>query len=326
MMVNCFGAEGLIAAVILDLIFGDPHSLPHPVRWMGSLISKMEGILYPSGRKFQAWELKVRGLLLVICVVTTSGLTCWGILWLTVFLFPPAVYIIAIWIAYSTIAMKSLYVETHRVIQAIGEGNIEKARQSLSFIVSRDTENLGEAEILASVLETFSENISDGVVAPLFYLALGGPVLAVIYKALNTLDSMIGYKNERYLHFGQFAARLDDLANFVPSRVTGWLIVLSAWVLKLDWRETLRIMRRDCRKVASPNAGYPQAAMAGALGVRLGGCYSYFGRPVQKPFMGIGRKRIEVTDYHRALQVYAVVCFLSVLFAVVIRFFICRMA
>ncbi len=205
----------------------------------------------------------------------------------------------SVWLAFTLLATRSLHHETSRVVASLREGKLDLARSQLSWLVSRDTGHLDREGVMRATLETLSENISDGVIAPLFYLALGGPLLALLYKTVNTLDSMVGYKNDRYLSFGKAAARLDDLLNYLPARLSGLLIVVGAAVLRgaapmvgsaslrrLDCRRGLQIMRRDGRCLSSPNAGIPQAAMAGVLGVSLGGPTSYFGTLVDKPTMG----------------------------------------
>jgi adenosylcobinamide-phosphate synthase len=266
-------ASELTLGAVLDLIIGDPRWLPHPVQGIGLLVRGLENSIR------RIWQGRLAGLVLVLIVVTAvSGFVTVTLRWGG---FPIAVY----WI-FSSIAVRSLDDHALQVIAALNSGNLEQARERLSRIVGRDTQQLSGAEITRAVFETVAENMSDGIVAPLFFLALLGIPGMVAYKAINTMDSMIGYKNERYLHFGWAAARLDDLANYLPARITAGLIVLAAATLRLRWRAALMVVRRDAHTQPSPNAGYPEAALAGALGVRLGGLNYYFGRPVQKPFLG----------------------------------------
>jgi adenosylcobinamide-phosphate synthase len=195
------------------------------------------------------------------------------------------VVIAAYWI-FTCLAVRSLDQESNQVIATLREGNLAKARTLVGYLVGRDTQELSEQGVTRAVFETVAENMSDAVVAPLFYLAILGPPGMVAYKAVNTMDSMIGYKNDRYIRFGWAAARLDDVANYIPARITAGLIVLSAAILRLRWRSAIHVVFRDARLQPSPNAGYPEAALAGALGVQLGGLNYYFGCPVEKPFLG----------------------------------------
>ncbi len=186
--------------------------------------------------------------------------------------------------------------------EALGRGDLPGARQALAAIVGRDTADLDEGEVWRATIETVAENASDGVIAPLFYLFLGGPALALAYKAVNTLDSMVGYKNERYLLFGWASARCDDLANWLPARITGLLMVAAAPLTGLSCRQAWRIMCRDGKNHSSPNSGIPEAAAAGALGVRLGGTNWYFGRPVEKPTIGEPLKPLSASAYHGVVR------------------------
>jgi adenosylcobinamide-phosphate synthase len=224
-----------------------------------------------------------------------------------------------IWLAYSTLATRSLHKESSHVAQALRTGDLALARARLSFIVSRETSQLDRDAILRALVETVSENISDAIVAPLFYLALFGPIGALAYKAINTMDSMLGYKNERYRYFGRFAARADDLANWVPARISGWLLVAASTCLGMDWRAAANIMMRDAPKMKSPNAGYPEAATAGALGVQLGGPSFYFGARVEKPLLGEPINRITLETYSRTIRLMYLSSGLAFLMAVCVR-------
>ena len=263
----------LVIGAGLDLALGDPRWLPHPVQGIGLLIRALERIL----RKISS--AKWSGALLVLITLFVTVAICdvtlrWGGA-------PIAVY----WI-FSCLAVRSLDQHAVQVIEALRSGNLELARERVGHIVGRDTTNLSCSDILRAVFETIAENMSDGIVAPLCFLAAFGVPGMVAYKAVNTMDSMIGYKNERYFHFGWAAARLDDVCNYIPARITaGLIVVTSAW-LNLKWKQALAVTLRDARFQPSPNAGYPEAALAGALGVQLGGLNYYFGRPVQKPLLG----------------------------------------
>ncbi|MGC8719267.1 MAG: adenosylcobinamide-phosphate synthase CbiB [Thermodesulforhabdaceae bacterium] len=300
-----FSAWHLLAAYGLDLIIGDPRWMPHPIRWIGALISGVEKRLYP-----QVDETPVKPRILIakggLLVISTLIVTLGSYFAIVLILPRPVLDIFYIWFASTLIATRSLHTETARVIKALEEGDLQKARRELSWLVSRDTENLDHDKVLKSTLETLSENISDGVIAPIFYLGIGGPILGLLYKTVNTLDSMVGYRNDRYLYFGKIAARFDDLLNFIPARLSGLLIVFSAWILHkwrydFDWRRGLKIMHRDGRLLSSPNAGIPIAAMAGLLGVSLGGPTSYFGKVVNKPVIGDDINPLSENSYKLAV-------------------------
>ena len=290
------GPFELIAAFLLDLAIGDPRWLPHPVRLIGRSIAALENALRSwFGRNRE----KTAGVVLVVLVVLLSALLAFLV---RQALFLPgrgvvtvAAAVVLVYLVATTIALRELVASAGIVIRSVKQGDLEGARSSLSMIVGRDTATLDEKGVLRGAIETLAENLSDGVIAPLFYLALGGLPLAIAYKAINTLDSMVGYKNEKYLSFGWAAAKLDDLANFIPARLTGLLIVLFTFCYFLARkpgsalslaRDSFRVMRRDGGNHTSPNSGIPEAAMAGALGVRLGGPSTYGGVLVQKPFIG----------------------------------------
>lgn len=269
------------AAIFLDLLLGDPRWLHHPVVYIGKLIAHLEKVLRRVGLDGRAGG--------IILLAVTVGLTVWaaaGLIHGFANIFPWAGFGAGVFFAYACLAARSLHLESKKVADALTAGDLQQARALLSQIVGRDTEHLEEPEIWRALVETVAENTSDGVIAPLFYLMIGGPLLALAYKAVNTLDSMVGYKNDRYLHFGWASARSDDIANFVPARVTGLLMALAAPVVGLSAGDAFRIMRRDGRNHSSPNSGVPEAAAAGALGVRLGGTNRYFGKPVPKPTIG----------------------------------------
>ena len=287
----------VLAAVLLDLLLGDPRWLPHPVVAIGRLISLLEGWL----RRLLKHERLAGALLLAL----TVGITCFaGFLVLkgAYFISPYAGFAVAAFFAYSCLAARSLHAESLAVVAALEAGDLHEARRRLSFIVGRDTAELDETEIWRAVVETVAENSSDGVIAPLFYLMLGGPLLALAYKAVNTLDSMVGYKNERYIRFGWASARCDDFMNWLPARLTGLLMVMTAPLAGLSASGSWRIMRRDGRNHSSPNSGIPEAAAAGALGVRLGGTNRYFDQLVEKPTIGDPLKPLSLDSYRGVVR------------------------
>ncbi len=240
-------------------------------------------------------------LLLFITVGTTVGVAI-GVLAGAYAISPFAGFAVAVLLSYTCLAARSLHCESRLVADALGGGDLAEARRRLSYIVGRDTASLDEAEVWRATVETVAENTSDGVIAPLLYLMLGGPVLGLAYKAVNTLDSRGGYKNDRYRRFGWASARCDDLANWLPARLTGVLMALAAPLASLSASGAWRIMRRDGRNHASPNSGFPEAAAAGALGVRLGGTNSYFGQPVAKPTIGDPEKPLDGGAWRGAVR------------------------
>ena len=264
-----------VLAYMFDLVIGDPEWLPHPVRLMGSAIRKGEVILRQQ-LKTQAGQF-IAGMLLTMTLVgaTSVGAVC--LLQLTDAFNRTAASVLVVYLASTTMATRNLIEEAGAVERFLRAGDLEAARAQVGRIVSRDTGALDESEVARATVETLAESASDGIVAPMFYLALGGVPAALAYKAVNTLDSMIGDNDERYRYFGKFAARLDDAVNLIPARLTGLLIVVASWALRLDWRGAWHILWRDGSKHKSPNAGRPEAAMAGALSVRLGGTNYYDG-------------------------------------------------
>ncbi len=296
----------ILCAFFLDFVFGDPRWFPHPVRGMGLLIRAGETILRRFARTPMAE--RIAGAALAVLMISLVSATAQFLILASFRASPPLGFIISVVMAYTTLAARDLAGSARTVLVCLEADDLPGARKALSMIVGRDTEELDEKEIARAAVETVAENSSDGVIAPLFYMAIGGPAFALAYKAVNTMDSMIGYKNEKYLNFGWAAARLDDIANYIPARITAVLICLTANVstqahsafripqsaLQAPWR----IMLRDGRSHTSPNSGYPEAAMAGALGVRLGGPSSYGGKQSLKPFIGAegaapGKKDIE---------------------------------
>src|SRR6266849_7126262 len=261
-----------------------PAWLPHPVRWMGRMIKGGEQLLLKVARTPSSEF--VAGLLLTIAVVGTFGAGSWKLLlWLQGWNQTLA-FAVSLYLAASTLATRSLLDEARAVRRFLVNGDLVSARQQIGRIVGRDTHNLDESEVTRAAIETLAESASDGIVAPMFYLAIGGVPAAMAYKAINTLDSMIGHRGKQYEFFGKCAARLDDVVSFIPARVTALFFVSAARTLHLDWRGARAIMRRDGAKHKSPNAGHPEAAMAGALGVRLGGMNFYDGEAHEGQYLG----------------------------------------
>ena len=291
----------LLAAFFADLTLGDPRSWPHPVIIIGRLI---DGLTGPARKHLRpGWGLKLAGAAIVAVVVGLTWVVAALLLLGAERLGPPVAAAVGVYLAYTTLSVRGLYDHTWRVAAALKENDLERARQLLSLVVGRDTSRLDRAGVLRAVLETVAENLSDGIVAPLFYLALGGPALGLAFKAVNTLDSMIGYKDERFRDLGWAAARLDDLAGLIPARLSAFMIALAAWLLKLDGRGAVRTWLAEGGRHSSPNAGRPEAALAGALGVRLGGPGVYHGELVVKPYIGSAGGPLTIRHAHQAEKI-----------------------
>lgn len=287
----------VLAALVLDWLLGDPRWLPHPVVAVGRLVIALERQL----RRLVTNE-RAAGVILLVLTVGIAGGTAWALVLGAGLVHPVAGFAVESLLGWTCLAARSLHGESKLVADALAAGDLAGARLFLSRIVGRDTAELAEPEIWRGAVETVAENTSDGVIAPLFWFMVGGAPLALAYKAVNTLDSMVGYKNERYLRFGWASARFDDLVNLLPARITGLLMVLSAPLAGLSGPDAWRIMRRDGRNHSSPNAGIPEAAAAGALGVRLGGMNVYFGRPVAKPTIGDPLNPLDRTAWRGAVR------------------------
>jgi adenosylcobinamide-phosphate synthase len=308
----------VVCGVILDWILGDPQWLYHPVRIIGKGISFFEKVLRKIFPKNKGGEL-VAGVILVILVVFFSAGIPFLILrlaygwktWLGV--------ILECFFCYQLLAAKSLEKESRRVYDALKTGDIQKSRYAVSMIVGRDTQNLSQQGVTKAAVETVAENTSDGIIAPLFYMMIGGGVLGFAYKAINTMDSMVGYKNEKYLYFGRAAARLDDVANFIPSRLSALLMILAAYFTKMNGKQAGKIYLRDRKKHQSPNSAQTEAVMAGALGVQLAGDAWYFGTLHKKPFIGDKNREIEIEDIKRSHKLMYVTEILAVCFFALVR-------
>ena len=308
-------------AYVLDLIFGDPQNIIHPVQIIGKMINIGEksllGKKYKSDRKYKFFA----GMILNITVISLT----YGISYLIRRISENSIIftVVEIYLMYTIFSINSLAREGNRVYNILKEGNIERARKDLSYLVSRDTETMDEKMIIRSTMETISENTVDGIVAPMLYMFLGGLPLSMTYKAINTFDSMVGYKNEKYMDFGKFSAKLDDVANFIPARITGILIVIASMILGYDYKNSLKIFIRDRKNHSSPNSGHAEAGVAGALGVQFGGRVSYFGKEVDKPVIGDKIKDFELEDIKKNIKIMYVASFLSLVMFSVISLGIC---
>ncbi|MBD2816325.1 cobalamin biosynthesis protein [Xenorhabdus sp. Flor] len=309
------------AAFILDMKLGDPPHWPHPVRWIGQLINQTEQFI----RRFCRTEtgLKWGGVLLWLLVVGSVWLASYWVLQLAYSVTFWLGWLAEIWLIYTVLAARSLSDAANAVYQALCrerlrqeklcQGDLSASREQLAKIVGRDTSQLQPPQISRAAIETVAENSVDGVIAPLFFLMLGGAPLAMAYKAINTLDSMVGYKTPRYRALGMFSARMDDVANWLPARL-GWLLLaMAAKWQGLDFRQALHIGWRDRYQHSSPNSGWPEATVAGALGIRLGGPSVYFNQLVKKPWIGDARREVTPDDIPQSVQMMMVASVMALL-------------
>lgn len=297
---------------ILDLIVGDPMNFPHPIRLIGTLIGKLDKAL--NKRRARMLE----GVLLcVIVVLTTAFATTLVIVVSYKIHVDLGIAVEAILTCY-ILAARSLQVESMKVYHKLKSGTLEEARYAVSMIVGRDTDVLDQEGVTKAAVETVAENTSDGVIAPMLYTALGGPILGFIYKAVNTMDSMVGYHNEKYEYFGKAAARLDDIFNYIPSRLSAVFMILASYICGKGYsgREAVRIYKRDRNVTKSPNAGQTESVCAGALGIRLAGNAYYFGRLVEKPYIGDEGRSIEAEDIKRSCKLMYVTELITVLVSI----------
>lgn len=312
------------AGFFLDMLLGDPYCFPHPIRLIGRLITGLEGKLLGTKEKKgkpeeehgrerekeqkreqnkEQWEQK-QGKKLVVGVLAATVLTTTIVLTGAYCLHPYLGVFIETVMTYQILATKCLKVESMKVYRSLKGEGLEAARRAVSMIVGRDTSVLDEEGVAKAAIETVAENTSDGVIAPMLYTALGGPVFGFFYKAVNTMDSMVGYKNERYLHFGRAAARLDDLVNYIPARISAYLMIFASFPggKCFQGRQAYKIYKRDNRNHASPNSAQTESVCAGALGIQLAGNASYFGKVVEKPCIGDALRRVEYEDIKRINQ------------------------
>nr|WP_085963044.1 adenosylcobinamide-phosphate synthase CbiB [Brevibacillus massiliensis] len=302
-------AVHLLCAYLLDRLIGDPRWLPHPVVCMGWVITRLEQAIR---RRFtRAASLKWAGMLFPLLLVGGSYLVVWLLLKGLAMLHPWLAWAAEVWLISTTIATKGLAEAGMNIYAKLQAGDLPAARSELAMVVGRDTEQLEEPEIVRGAVETVAENIVDAILSPLFYAAIGGAPLAMAYRAANTLDSMVGYKNERYEHLGWASARFDDLANYIPARIGALLIVAASWLKRLHWRQAWLVIRRDARLHPSPNSGFSEAGVAGALGVQLGGLNYYKGVPSDRARLGDPNRPLQADDIPQTVSLMYLV---SVLF------------
>ena len=321
----CYHIFAFIAGFVLDLLIGDPHFIPHPVRLIGSLISFLDkrlnsDVKYNSSENEANLTKYKRGVLLAFTVIFATFAVSVIILVAAYSINLYAGVIAEAVMTWQILATKCLRVESMRVYDALRTDGVEAGRRAVSMIVGRDTSVLDEAGVTRAAVETVAENTSDGVIAPMLYTAIGGPVLGFVYKAVNTMDSMLGYKNDKYMYFGRFAARLDDVVNFIPARISAYLMIGVAFIggRQFDGRNAYRIFKRDRFNHASPNSAQTESVCAGALRVQLAGDAVYFGKLVKKKYIGDRLREIEYEDIKRANRLMYITAFLCELLSVAV--------
>jgi len=321
----CYHIFAFIAGFVLDLLIGDPHFIPHPVRLIGSLISFCDKRLNcDAGYNISEKKLNLikykRGMLLAFTVIFATFAISVIIIVAAYSINLYAGVIAEVVMTWQILATKCLRVESMRVYDALRTDGVDAGRKAVSMIVGRDTSVLDAAGVTRAAVETIAENTSDGVIAPMLYTAIGGPVLGFVYKAVNTMDSMIGYKNDKYMYFGRFAARLDDVVNFIPARISAYMMIVAAFIggRQFDGRNAYRIFKRDRFNHASPNSAQTESVCAGALRVRLAGDAVYFGKLVKKKYIGDRLREIEYEDIKRANRLMYITAFLCELLSVAV--------
>lgn len=321
----CYHIFAFIAGFVLDLLIGDPHFIPHPVRLIGSLIFFCDKRLncdagYNSSEKKLNLIKYKRGMLLAFTVIFATFAISVIIIVAAYSINLYAGVIAEAVMTWQILATKCLRVESMRVYDALRTDGVDAGRRAVSMIVGRDTSVLDAAGVTRAAVETIAENTSDGVIAPMLYTAIGGPVLGFVYKAVNTMDSMLGYKNDKYMYFGRFAARLDDVVNFIPARISAYLMIAAAFIggRQFDGKNAYRIFKRDRFNHASPNSAQTESVCAGALRVQLAGDAVYFGKLVKKKYIGDGLREIEYEDIKRANRLMYITAFLCELLSVVV--------
>lgn len=289
------------AGFLLDLLLGDPQWLPHPIRFIGSLIAKTEKFFLGKSKDRTAKKELHQGLCMVIIVLCSTMTAAALILILAYYINGYLGVAVEMFMTYQILAAKCLKVESMKVYHCLKEKTLQEARKAVSMIVGRDTNALNEEGVAKAAIETVAENTADGVIAPMLYTALGGPILGFLYKAVNTMDSMVGYKNDKYLYFGRAAAKFDDMVNFLPARMSAYLMITASFIggKSFSGKRAYYIYKRDNKNHASPNSAQTESVCAGALGIQLAGDASYFGKIVKKPYIGDSVRAVEYEDIKR---------------------------
>ena len=306
----------------LDLIFGDPYWLYHPIRLIGHLISFLEKPLRSAAGKSPKKQIVAGGILWLLVILISTGIPCL-MLWAAEKIHPAVSFLLECFWCYQILAARSLSVESKKVYHALKTQDVEGARKAVSMIVGRDTQNLTIEGVTKAAVETVAENTSDGVIAPLFYMVIGGALLGFGYKAVNTMDSMVGYKNEKYQYFGSAAAKFDDVVNYIPARLSAWLMILASAITHMDWKNAKKVFLRDRYNHKSPNSAQTESVMAGALDVQLAGDAWYFGKLCKKPTIGDAIREIEPEDIRRSHTLLYMTAVLALVVFEVVKVLVC---
>lgn len=316
----------MLAGFLMDLLLGDPYWLPHPIRLIGNWISFLEKRLLGSKTEEKHTtpeQEQRRGMLLVLAVLSSTAFVTAVLLLDAYRLHPYLGAVIESIMTYQILATKCLKVESMKVYQELKKGDIAASRKAVSMIVGRDTECLDETGVAKAAIETVAENTSDGVIAPMIFTAIGGPILGFFYKAVNTMDSMVGYKNEKYQYFGSAAAKFDDVVNYIPARLSAWLMILASAITHMDWKNAKKVFLRDRYNHKSPNSAQTESVMAGALDVQLAGDAWYFGKLCKKPTIGDAIREIEPEDIRRSHTLLYMTAVLALVVFEVVKVLVC---
>jgi len=306
----------IIGAYLIDLAIGDPRFLPHPVIFIGRLISYLEKLI----RKMIKNE-RVGGIILVIGVLLITGILTHGLIILAYMIYMPLGVILECLLIYQIMATKSLREESMKVARALDD-SLEDGRRAVSYIVGRDTKELDEKGVIKATVETVAENTTDGIVAPIIFCSIGGAGFGMIYKAVNTMDSMVGYKNEKYIKFGTAAAKLDDIVNYIPARITAIIMIIASGLLKMDMKNAIKVFKRDRYNHKSPNSAQTESVCAGALDLQLAGNSCYFGEVYEKPTIGDEIRKIEIEDIKRVNRLMYATSLIAIAICIGIRLLI----
>ena len=308
----------LVMGYILDLIFGDPYWMPHPVRFIGNLISILEKVIRRFMPKTKRGEY-IGGIILTVMVVSISMVIPLVIILMAKSINTYLALTVETFMCYQILATKSLKVESMKVYDELAKNDLPSARKAVSMIVGRDTKDLTFSGVAKAAVETVAENTSDGIIAPMIFIAIGGAPMGFFYKAINTMDSMVGYKNEKYMNFGRFAAKLDDVVNYLPARISAYQMILSSFFLRYDYKNAFKIYKRDRYNHASPNSAQTESVCAGALDVQLAGNAYYFGKLYEKPTIGDNIREINYDDFKKANRLLYCTSIISIVIISVIK-------
>lgn len=308
----------LVMGYILDLIFGDPYWMPHPVRFIGNLISILEKVIRRFMPKTKRGEY-IGGIILTVMVVSISMVIPLVIILMAKSINTYLALTVETFMCYQILATKSLKVESMKVYDELAKNDLPSARKAVSMIVGRDTKDLTFSGVAKAAVETVAENTSDGIIALMIFIAIGGAPMGFFYKAINTMDSMVGYKNEKYMNFGRFAAKLDDVVNYLPARISAYQMILSSFFLRYDYKNAFKIYKRDRYNHASPNSAQTESVCAGALDVQLAGNAYYFGKLYEKPTIGDDIREINYDDIKKANRLLYCTSIISIVIISVIK-------